>query len=166
MTAQGQLWNQVDGPVPPLAVQYFRQVVAPKMSGAMSREYQTLAFMVDLAVQGRVADLCDVAVQRMKSLSSTQSGIHYGISQRMELLPQDRAVPASLQETQAAARAAEQEDRVLHRASRVYRPCGSWGTQETNKGGKGKEGKGKKGKGKEGKKGDDSKGNNQDAKKG
>lgn len=166
MTSQGQLWSQVEGPLPPLAVQYFRQVVSAKMSGVMAREYQTLAFMLDLAVQGRVAELCDTAVQRLKSLSSTQSGIHYSISQRLELLPHDRAVPASLQETQAAARAAEQEDRVLHRASKSLRPWGSTYHQESGKGGKGKDGKGKKGKFREGKKGDEAKGNNQGNKKG
>eukprot|EP00438_Fugacium_kawagutii_P019800 Skav234937 [mRNA] locus=scaffold2677:152512:155029:- [translate_table: standard] len=166
MTSQGQLWSQVDGAVPPLAMQYYRQVVSSRMTGAMGREYQSLAFLLDLAVQGRLAEACDVAVQRMKSLSSTQSGVHYSISQRLELLPHDRAIPASLQETQAAARAAEQEDKVLHRASKPYRPWGAQGYQEPNKGGKGKDGKGKKGKNKDGKKGEEGKGGNPENKKG
>eukprot|EP00438_Fugacium_kawagutii_P036603 Skav217813 [mRNA] locus=scaffold889:84557:88259:+ [translate_table: standard] len=165
MTSQGQLWSHVEGPVPPLGVQYFRQAVAPRMTGAMGREYQSLAYMLDLSVQGRVAEACDVMVQRMKSLSSTQSGIHYSISQRLELLPVDRAIPASLQETQAAARAAEMEDRVMHRASRVYRPWGSNAPQDPGRGGKGKEGKGKKGKTKKGEKSEEGKGSQGEGKK-
>lgn len=164
MTAQGQLWSHIDGALPPLAMQNYRQVVSQRMSGAMGREYQTLSFLLDLAVQGRMAELCDVVVQRLKSLSSTQSGVHFTISQRMELLPVDRAIPASLQETQAAARAAEQEDRVLHRASKQYKPWGTPNMTEAGRGGKGKDGKGKKGKFKEGKKPEEGKGG-QDSKK-
>lgn len=165
MTSQGQMWHQVEGPLPPVSVQFFRQMVAPRMGGAMAREYFTLAYMLDLAMQGRVAELCDVGVQRLKSLSSTQSGVHYSVSQRLELLPYDRTVPASLQETQAAAKAAEQEDRVLQRASKSLRPWGTQSGQESWKGGKGKEGKGKKGKSKESRKGDEQKGGATEGKK-
>lgn len=122
--------------------------------------------MMDLALQGRIAEMCDVAVQRMKSLSSTQSGVHYAISQRMELLPHDRAIPASLQETQAAARAVEREDKVLQKASKTLKTWGSpQGGAEASKGGKGKDGKGKKGKYKEGKKSEEGKGNPAEGKK-
>lgn len=38
MTSQGQLWSQVEGSLPPLAVQYYRQVVSPRMGGPMGRE--------------------------------------------------------------------------------------------------------------------------------
>lgn len=132
----------------------------------MAREYYSIAYMLDLAIQGRIAEMCDVGVQRMKSLSSTQSGVHYAVSQRLELLPHDRTVPASLQETQAAAKAAEMEDKVLQRASRPSRPWGSPSNQDTWKGGKGRDGKGKKGKQKDGKKGEDTKGGSQENKKG
>lgn len=61
MTSQGQMWSQVESVLPPLAVQYYRQVVSPRMGGAMGREYYSLAYMMDLALQGRIAETCDVA---------------------------------------------------------------------------------------------------------
>lgn len=168
MNAQGQTWSQHVAELPPVGVHYYRSHVAHRMTGPMAREFLSLVYTLDLMVQGRIAQSADVITQRLKSLLSSNSGIHYSVSQRMELLPQDRAVPASLEETQEAARAVRQEELVMNRASKGGRTWGSPGASENSKGGKGKDGKGKKGRGKDHKGKDDSKGggsNQQEGKK-
>ena len=163
MDNQGQVWSQKEGEVPPLAVNYFRNVLQGRMTGPMAREYATIAYMVDLMIQGRVAESVDLGVQRLKSLMSSNAGIHFTVSQKLELLPPDRTQAASLEETQEAAKAAREEEKILSRASQNPR----WKTQgpaEQNKGGKGKDGKGKKGKGKDGKSKDPNQNNKGDTK--
>jgi hypothetical protein len=141
--------------------------MAQKLSGPMAREYLTLTFLMDLLVQGRAAEAMDVACQRAKSLASTGSGIHYTISQQLEVVPVDKLHPASLAETQEAARAMRQEERVFQQATRTPRDWRQAPSRETGgKDGKGRDGKGKKGKGKERKGKDESKGHQAEAKKG
>lgn len=164
MTAQGQMWSAQVGEVPPIAVHYYRTQVAPKMSGPMSREFHSWAFCLDLLLQGRTAEGADLITQRLKSLSSTHSGVHYSISQKLELLPQERSNPASLEETQEAAKAARQEELVYSKASRAPKPWGTSQGSEQSKGGKGKDGKGKKGKYRDGKGKDEGKANQQEKK--
>lgn len=93
-----------------------------------------------------IAEGADLITQRLKSLSSTNSGIHYQVSQKLELLPQEKANPASLEETQEAAKSARQEEMVYAKASKAPRQWGANQGGEPPRGGKGKEGKGKKGK--------------------
>lgn len=135
------------------------------MTGPMNREYHSWAYCLDLILQGRIAEGADLITQRLKSLSSTQSGIHYSISQKMELLPQERSNPASLEETQEAAKSARQEELVYSKASRAPRLWGTPSSGEAAKGGKGKDGKGKKGKHREGKGKDEGKGNQTEGRK-
>ena len=157
MTAQGLAWEAHQGEVPALATQFFRNQVAPRMGAAMSREFMTLAFAVDQALQGNICMTLDTLVQRMKALSSMSSGVHFSIAQKLELLPAEKTNPASLEETQEAARAARQEDKVFAQASKPSKPWGnssfSWepqGGKAKGKDGKNKKGKGKDQKGKEG----------------
>lgn len=66
--------------------------------------------------------------------------IHYTISQKMELVPVDRSLPAGLEETQEAAKQAREEEKVLAKTGRAApsRPWGSVGAaREKEKGGKG-----------------------------
>ena len=60
---------------------------------------QTLAYIVDLLLQGKVASAVDVATQRMKSLEQIASGGHYKIAQRQELCPQELQSMSSTTET-------------------------------------------------------------------
>lgn len=167
LNSQGMVWSSGEGQVQPLAVQFYRSQMALKLSGPMAREYLTLTFLMDLLVQGRAAEAMDVACQRAKSLASTGSGIHYTISQQLEVVPVDKLHPASLAETQEAARAMRQEERVFHQAARTPRDWRQAPSRETGgKDGKGRDGKGKKGKGKEGKGKDESKGHQAEGKKG
>lgn len=67
LTASGQMWSlDGDGPVPPLAVHYYRTVMRSRMSGGLAREGLTVAYILDLGLQGRMAEAMDVAVQRLK----------------------------------------------------------------------------------------------------
>ena len=163
MNAQGQLWSQQETEVQPLAVQFFRQQAQLKLSGAMAREYLSIAVMIDLGLQGRIAELTDVGTQRLKSLLATASGVHFSIAQKMKVVPLDRTAPASLLETREATRAHQDEERALQRASK--RPQWHGSPSETPKGGKGKDGKGKKGKGKDGKGKEQDRGAGQEQKK-
>eukprot|EP00435_Cladocopium_sp_Y103_P069029 s30_g32.t1 len=151
LDSQGMVWNQGTGPIQPLAVQFYRSQMSQRLSGPMAREYQTLCYMMDLLAQARPSEAMDVACQRLKSLASSGSGVHYTISQRMEILPAEKTLPASLNETQEAAKAAREEEKVYSLAARNSRGWIPGGGKEGPKEGKGKEGKGKKGKGKEGK---------------
>ena len=163
MNAQGQLWSQQETVVQPLAVQFFRQQAQLKLTGAMAREYLSIAVMIDLGLQGRIAELTDVGTQRLKSLLATASGVHFSIAQKMEVVPQDRTAPASLLETREATKAHQDEERALQRASK--RPQWQGSPSEAPKGGKGKDGKGKKGKGKDGKSKDQDRGAGQEQRK-
>lgn len=111
MNAQGQLWSQQETEVQPLAVQFFRQQAQLKLTGAMAREYLSIAVMIDLGLQGRIAELTDVGTQRFKSLLATASGLHFSIAQKMEVVPLDRTAPESLLETREATRAHQDEER-------------------------------------------------------
>ena len=148
LTSQGMVWSTHQQEVQPLAVQYFRSQMSGVLKGPVAREYHTLVYAVDLALQGRAAEMMDLLIQRLKSLSSTQSGVHYSISQKMELLPVDKNLPAALEETQAAAEAWKKEERVYKAAKGGGSWTGSQGSEQPK--GKGKNDKGgKKGKGKD-----------------
>ena len=52
LNSQGQVWTQTESQVQPVAVQFFRTNVQAKMTGPMARECLSVAFMVDLLLQG------------------------------------------------------------------------------------------------------------------
>ena len=152
MNSQGLGWSAHKGEVPPLATQYFRNQLQPRMGGAMSREYQTLAYCVDQCLQGQVALGVDCMIQRMKALASIAGGVHFSVAQKLEILPAEKVNPASLEETQQAAQAARREEKVFGQANRGPRPWqpSSFGGEPGGQGrGRGSGGKGKKGKGKD-----------------
>ena len=164
LDAQGMVWAKGEGAVQPLAVQFFRAQMMSRLSGPMGREYLTLMYVMDLLAQGRPAQAMDVACQRAKSLASTASGIHYSISQQMEVIPVDRTLPASLSETWEASKAVREEEKIYAQAKNQREWKTSQGKEGGAKDGKGRDGKGKKGKAKEGKGKDDRKGQGADSK--
>ena len=87
----GQMWSQdVSGVIPPLVLHYYRTVLRGKMSGGISREAMTIAYLCDLTLQGRVAEAMDVGLQRLKSLELTSNGADYRVKPtHKELLPQE-----------------------------------------------------------------------------
>lgn len=70
----GQPWDLDRGSLPPVFSQYWRSVLDSRASRPMSREMQTLSYVLDLLLQERAAAACDVATQRLKSLEQTSTG--------------------------------------------------------------------------------------------
>ncbi len=78
----GQPWelSQSHSHVPPIFSQYWRMFLYGKVTGPMNREIQSICFAQDLLLQGKVAQACDVLMQRLKSLEQTAGGGDYKIS--------------------------------------------------------------------------------------
>lgn len=151
LTSSGQVWGQdFGGAVPPLTVHYFRAVLRAKMSGGLARECLSLSYLIDLALQGRVAEALDVGLQRLKSLELTAEGSDFRISQRLELAPPDTEAMASNVER----REALQEAREEHKLKTQSGKGNDWWRSDSWKGGKA-DVKGKKGDGKDKTKGGD-----------
>lgn len=144
ITASGQMWSlQTTGAVPPLVLHYYRTVMRQRMTGGIARESLTLAFLIDLALQGRVAEALDVGLQRLKSLELTSSGTDFRISQRMELAPPELESVASNTERKEALQEAKEEMKLKNQSGKG----GDWWRGDTWKGSWGDpNGKGKKGK--------------------
>ena len=68
LTQQGE--DQQDFASRPVAIQYYRQEISRKASGALAREMLTLATSIDHLLRGRPAAACDVLCQRLKSCES------------------------------------------------------------------------------------------------
>lgn len=141
----GQPWDIETGVLPPIFSQYWRMVLAPKMSGPLGRESQTLCFAQDLLLQGKVAAASDVMTQRLKSLEQIATGAHYTNAQRQELVPLDFTSMTSPAEAMEATRV--QREEVKSRtaaASSAWPRRTEWEKKDENKGkGKGKDSKGK-----------------------
>ena len=150
ITSSGQMWSQEQGgPVPPLVLHYFRNVMRSRMSGGMAREALTLAYVTDLGLQGRVAEALDVTLQRIKSLEMTSGGSDFRISQRIELIPPEMEGVASTVERREAILEAKEDEKLKYQSGKG----GDWHRGDSWKGYE--KGWGKKdGKGKDGKKGD------------
>lgn len=106
------------GPRAGVAVQYYRQVMQGKISGAPGREALTLAASIDLVSRGRACQALDLMIQRYKSLESTAGGSHWQVSQ-MELLPSDKASIAEITEVKDARKEVTDETKLTWMASSV-----------------------------------------------
>lgn len=150
LSHRGEDPEEESGRVPSLATKFIKLNVHGKMSPPMQREAGTLSKMIDQLLAGRVAEACDVGVQRLKSLEAVASGVHYSIANRMELLPQEKTLAASSAETLEAAKQVSQEEKLLQKTTKP--PQRPWENREGPKGGgKNNKGKSDKGKAKEGK---------------
>lgn len=128
VTHEGGVFDTQGGVLPPLFSRYYRQQLAGRMSPAMRREAQTLAFMLDLGLRGRVVEILDMAAQRLKSLEMMMGGAHYTVAQQSELLPKEETTMSSMMEFSEAAKRAREDGKARLEASRPY---GSRGTTST-----------------------------------
>lgn len=154
LTASGQVWNSQEGSVPPLAVHYFRTVLQPRMSGGIAREALTLSMLVDMALQGRVAESLDIAIQRLKALELVSRGTDFRVAQRLELCPLELDAMASTTERREAIQESKEEAKLKYQSAKggdYWK--GDW--KGSSKDSWGKKGEGKKGSKKGGEKGDD-----------
>ena len=148
---QGGLYSLHSGALPPLMQRYHRQMLAPRMSPAMSRESQTLAVIIDTALRGQLSQSLDVAAQRLKSVEMMSQGVHFSVAQQQELLVKEQSSLSSVPEFREAAVRAREENKAKAEAQRPYgyrTPGGRY--EEGQKGGKNQNQKGG-GKNKQGK---------------
>eukprot|EP00438_Fugacium_kawagutii_P034499 Skav206643 [mRNA] locus=scaffold5599:35854:37374:- [translate_table: standard] len=134
------------GAVAPVALQYYRQILARRAQGPVAREQLTLATSIDALVRGQVCLALDTMVQRLKSTESSLEGVHWSISQRLEIAPQEGVALAGTTEIKDAQREAYTEHRTKLLATQAD-GRGPYGRGQ----GKGKSGSkhdGKKGEGK------------------
>ena len=121
----------------PTALLYFRSVLQRKASGAQGRELLTHCTAVDMLMNGRIAGALDLLMQRVKSIESTQQGVHYSVSQRLEVLPQEGMTLTGREEMKEAQKESYADSRLRWLSSM---PDKSGGLRES-KGSKGKDGK-------------------------
>ena len=122
--------------VPAIALQYYRQVLQRKAVGAAGREVLTLCAVADCLVKGKPAQALDMAMQRIKSAEATMGGVHWSVSQKMEILPPEQAALAGVAEMKEAQRIAQEEQKTRWMSSQ---PEGR-GQTGGKSGGKGKGG--------------------------
>ena len=92
-----------------VAVQYYRQVLQRKATGAVARELLTLCAAADMLLKGKAAPCLDLLLQRVKSSESTLGGVHWSVSQKLELLPAEQATLTATAEMREAQRVAMEE---------------------------------------------------------
>lgn len=134
LSTTGQLWEVNKEQLPPILSQYWKQHLAPRMTGPMKRECQTLAFLGDLLLQGQAAGALDVVGQRLKALEQSSQGIHFTIAQKIELVPQELTQITSNVETLEAGKLTREDAKVRQVGNRLWNSKG-----EEQKGGKGKD---------------------------
>jgi hypothetical protein len=150
LTEAGTLWNTEKASVPPIALQYYRAQLGPRLSGGASREALTLCWALDMALQGKMAQVADCLSQRLKSLEMMAGGASWMVSQRGEIVPPERGRLSSRAEAQAAAKEEKLEIKTRQMTkgkekgktdpgAGPWRPSGK-GDQKGKERGKGKKG--------------------------
>lgn len=147
VTQSGQPWELDRSHLPPLFSQFWRMSLMTKMSGAMGRETQTLCYVQDLLIQGRIASACDVITQRLKGLEQISSGGHYSVAQRQELVPIETGTMSTPMESLEASRLQREEQKARAASARGWERRTDWDRRPEDAKGKGKS-KDSKGKGK------------------
>lgn len=151
-TQMGTASEPMEGAVPALVTQYVRQVLMPSMSGPVARESHHWGLLLDLLLTGQVASAADLGAQRLKALEGHSKGMKPELLRQLELVAQERPSLSSTTEIMKAGRQANEEQKVLQRASMRDPPekgKGQWRDwrDRNEKGDKGgKQEKGKKGK--------------------
>jgi hypothetical protein len=101
------------GLLKPCALAYYRQQVSRKsQSGPAQREMLSIATSIDLLMGGNVAGAMDIMVQRFKSCESVQSGCHWTVAQKLEVVPPENAMLTPLQEMHSAQRDVFEESKL------------------------------------------------------
>ena len=83
LTTAGEESDQKD--TSPIALLYFRNVLAKKASGPQARELLTLATTIDTLLRGKTALAVDILCQRLKAQEATLAGTHWAVAQKVEL---------------------------------------------------------------------------------
>ena len=86
----------------PVCVSYYRQTLARRASGPVSRELLSICTALDLLLKGRPSMASDLLMQRLKSVEQGLMGAHWTVAQRQEVLPQEHMSLTSTQEANKA----------------------------------------------------------------
>ena len=124
---------------------YWRMMLSTRMTGAINREAQTLCYVQDQLIQGKVASACDTITQRLKGLEQVTIGSHYLVAQRQELVPVENTAMTSPMESLGASRCTEAKAKSA--AACPWQRGQDWERRQEEPKGKGK-GKDFRGKGK------------------
>ena len=138
VSQSGQPWELDRSSLPPIFSQYWRMMLSTKMTGAINREAQTLCYVQDQLLQGKIANACDTITQRLKGLEQVTSGSHYLIAQRQELVPVESTAMTSPMESLEASRIHREEARAKAAASRPWSRTQDWEKRGEEPKGKGK----------------------------
>ena len=88
----------------PLALLYYRNVLARRATGAQSRELLNLATAIDALLKGKPAATLDILCQRLKAQEAVLNGTSWAVAQKIELAPSDIATLVARGELQSAQR--------------------------------------------------------------
>ena len=128
LTPMGTASEPMEGAVPALVTQYVRQILMPAMmSGPVARESHHCGLLLDLLLSGQVAGAADLAAQRLKALEGHSKGMKPELLRQLELVAQEKPSLTSTTEIMKAGRQANEEVKVLQKAS----------TRDTSEKGKG-----------------------------
>ena len=75
----------------------------------MLQEALTVSTCLDGLLRGRVASVCDVLSQRLKSLESLCKGAHWSVGRQLELVRADAGITGETEGLEAARRAREED---------------------------------------------------------
>ena len=152
LNQMGTPGEPMDGAVPAIVTQYVRQVLMPTMSGPVARESHHWGLLLDLLLTGQVAAAADLGAQRLKALEGHAKGMKPELLRQLELVAQERPSLSSATEIMKAGKQANEEQKVLQKATSREgqdKGKGQWSEWKPRfeKGEKGgKQDKGKKGK--------------------
>eukprot|EP00913_Durusdinium_trenchii_P019545 g18372.t2 len=102
LQVQGQEGLEMS-PVGAVGLQFYRQILRPKMTPVMAREALNVSAALDALLSCQSAHAADVLVQRLKALESMASGSSWQMSQRFKIVPMDLGSLASQAEATAGA---------------------------------------------------------------
>ena len=156
LTTSGE--DMDDSSVKPIAVLYFRTVLAKRTSGAQSREMLNLSAALDLLIRGKPACAADLIAQRLKAQEAVSQGTAWPVAQKLEIPPADQPGLVARAELASARKEEFEEARTRWRAQAAG--SGKADNKGKSKGGRGDsnpwrrddrkdENKDKKGKGQE-----------------
>ena len=148
-----------DSSVKPIAVLYYRTVLAKRTGGAQGREMLHLCAAIDLLLRGKPACAVDLlADQRLKAQESVSQGTAWAVAQKLEIPPPDQ--PGLVARAELASARKEEFDEARTRWRAQAAGAGKTDGKGKTKGGRGDgqpwrrddrrdDGKDKKGKGHE-----------------
>ena len=129
-------WLEDSGAILPMTLRYVRSSLSSRLTGGPLRESMNLAMMLDLGLQGRICEMLDVGIQRLKSIEAVSTGASWQTAEKLELLPSMVPQIRSRGEMAAVNREIKADNQA--RVSTPGNPGKGWQTAQGAPKGKGK----------------------------